>query len=223
MKSTKHTPIYDEHRKLDAKIVEFGGWEMPLNYPQGILSEHLATRKYGGLFDISHMGRFRISGHDALPFLQYALTSNTAALMPGTAQYTMLPNETGGAIDDGYLYRVSESDYLLVVNAANTDKDWQWLQQCAPGFPGLILEDVTSSLAMLALQGPETKAVLEAVFGGKTRIPEPIWNHLTSSEFMGNYITIARTGYTGEPLGFELFPPANIAVSLWRQLLDAGK
>jgi len=223
MKNTKRTPIYDEHRKLEARIVAFGGWEMPLNYPQGILSEHLATRKYGGLFDISHMGRFRISGPDALPFLQYVLTSNVAALVPGTAQYTMLPNETGGAIDDGYLYRVSEDDYLLVVNAANTEADWQWLQQYVPRFPGLTMEDITNSLAMLALQGPKTKAVLEAVFGGKTLIPEPIWNHLTSSKFMGNYITIARTGYTGEPLGFELFPPANIAVPLWRQLLDAGR
>jgi len=223
MDNAKRTPIYEEHLKLGAKMVAFGGWEMPLHYPQGILSEHLATRKCGGLFDISHMGRLRISGQNALPFLQYVLTSNAAALLPETAQYTMLPNETGGAIDDGYLYRVSEDDYLLVVNAANTDKDRQWLQQYAAKFPGLILEDITSQLAMLALQGPKTKAVLEAVLGDKTRIPEPLWNHLTSSEFMGTPITIARTGYTGEPLGFELFPPADSAVSLWRQLLDVGR
>ncbi len=222
MNSMKRTPIYNEHLKLGAKMVEFGGWEMPLHYPQGILAEHLATRKCGGLFDISHMGRFHISGRNALPFLQYALTSNAAALVPGTAQYTMLPNETGGAIDDGYLYCVSENDYLLVVNAANTEQDWQWLQKYAPKFPDLILEDVTAQVAMLALQGPKTKAVLEAVLGDKTKIPEPIWNHLTSSEFMGTSVTIARTGYTGEPLGFELFPPASMAVSLWHKLLDTG-
>ena len=92
MDSAKRTPIYDEHLKLGARMVEFGGWEMPLHYPQGILTEHLAVRKHGGLFDISHMGRFRVSGRDALPFLQYVLTSNAAALLPGNAQYTMLPN-----------------------------------------------------------------------------------------------------------------------------------
>ncbi|HET6477872.1 MAG TPA: glycine cleavage system aminomethyltransferase GcvT [Dehalococcoidales bacterium] len=222
MHSAKRTPIYNEHLKLGARMVEFGGWEMPLHYPQGILTEHLAVRKHGGLFDISHMGRFRVSGRDALPFLQYVLTSNAAALLPGNAQYTMLPNETGGAIDDGYLYRVSESDYLLVVNAANTEADWKWLQKHVPGFPRLTMEDITGSVAMFALQGPKTKAVLETVIGDKTRIPEPLWNRLTTTEIMGASTTIARTGYTGEPLGFELFPPADNAVSLWRKLLEAG-
>ena len=222
MHSAKRTPIYDEHLKLRARMVAFGGWEMPLHYPQGILAEHLAVRKHGGLFDISHMGRFRVSGRDALPFLQYVLTSNAAALLPGNAQYTMLPNKTGGAIDDGYLYRVSESDYWLVVNAANTEADWKWLQKYVPGFPRLTMEDITSSVAMFALQGPKTKAVLETVIGDKTRIPEPLWNRLTTTEIMGASTTIARTGYTGEPLGFELFPPADSAVSLWRKLLEAG-
>jgi len=218
----KRTPLYDEHLKLGAKMLAFGGWDMPLHYASGILSEHLATRKYGGLFDISHMGRFHISGRDALPFLQYVLTSNAASLLPGNAQYTMLPDEMGGAIDDGYLYRVSEHDYLLVVNAANTEQDWQWLQKYATRFPNLILEDITGQVAMLALQGPKTKTVLEAVLGDRTKIPEPIWNHLINSEFMGNRLTIARTGYTGEPLGFELFPPADIAASLWRKLLGSS-
>lgn len=222
MDNAKRTPIYDEHLKLSAKMVAFGGWEMPLHYATGILAEHLATRKYGGLFDISHMGRFRIGGQDALAFLQYVLTSNAAALMPGNAQYTMLPDETGGAIDDGYLYRVSENDYLLVVNATNTEQDWQWLQPHAAKYPGLTLENVTDSIAMFALQGPKTKAVLEAVIGDRTGIPEPLWNHLTTTEIMGASTTIARTGYTGEPLGFELFPPAESAVSLWRELLDKG-
>jgi len=222
MGEMKRTPLYDEHLKLGAKMVEFGGWEMPLHYARGILAEHLATRKCGGLFDISHMGRFRISGRDALPYLQYVLTSNAAALLPGNAQYTMLPDEAGDAVDDGYLYRTSEPDYLLVVNAANTEKDWQWLQRFTSQFPRLTLEDITDHLAMLALQGPKTKAVLETVLGDSTRIPEPIWNHLTSSEFMNTSITISRTGYTGEPLAFELFPPADIAVALWRRLLDAG-
>ena len=223
MAGAKHTPLYEEHLELGAKIVEFGGWEMPLHYPQGILSEHLATRKYGGLFDISHMCRLRISGRDALPFLQYVLTSNAAALLPGIAQYTIIPDETGGAIDDGYLYRISDSDYLLVTNAANAEKDWQWLQQYTPRFPDLAFEDVTGNLAMFALQGPKTKAVLEAVIGNKTGIPEPLLNRLINSELMGADVTIARTGYTGEPLGFELFQPADMAASIWRKLLDSGE
>jgi len=219
----KRSPLYDEHLKLGARMVAFGGWDMPLQYPRGILAEHLATRKYGGLFDISHMGRLRIGGQDALPFLQYVLTSNAAALLPGNAQYTMLPDETGGAIDDGYLYRVSEDAYLLVVNAANTEQDWDRLQQYASRFPDLNLEDVTGQVAMFALQGPKAKAVLEAAIGDKSGTPEPVRNHLTTTKIMGASVTVARTGYTGEPLGFELFPPADIAVSFWRQLLDAGK
>ncbi len=99
----KRTPLYEEHLKLGAKMVEFVGWEMPLNYPSGILAEHLATRKFGGLFDISHMGRLLISGQDALPFMQYVLTNNAAALEPGQSQYTIIPNESGGAVDDSYL------------------------------------------------------------------------------------------------------------------------
>jgi aminomethyltransferase len=222
MNSTKRTPLYNEHIKLGARIVEFGGWEMPLHYSQGILAEHLTTRKSGGLFDISHMGRFQVGGHDALPFLQYVLTGNAAALLPGMAQYTMLPNETGGAIDDGYLYCVDEDDYLLVVNAANTEQDWRWLQKYLPSFTDLIFEDITDQIAMLSLQGPKTKAVLESILGGKTKIPEPIRNRLASSEFMGASVTIARTGYTGEPLGFELFAPIDIAISLWHRLLETG-
>ena len=131
----KRTPLYEEHLKLGAKMVEFGGWEMPLNYTSGILAEHLATRKFGGLFDISHMGRLRISGQDALPFMQYVLTNNAAALEPGQSQYTIIPNESGGAIDDSYLYRMGEEEYLLVVNAANIEKDWTWLQKYKQEFP----------------------------------------------------------------------------------------
>jgi len=219
----KHTPLYETHLKLGAKMVEFGGWEMPLNYPTGILAEHLATRKFGGLFDISHMSRFRISGQDALSFMQYVLTNNAAALEPGQAQYTIIPNEDGGAVDDAYLYRMSEKEYLLVVNAANAEKDWIWLQEYKPQFPRLILEDHTVSLAMLSLQGPETKAVLEMVLGDRSKLPEPTRNRLAITEIFGATVPIARTGYTGEPLCFELFPPAEIAAPLYEKLLISGK
>jgi len=218
----KHTPLYAEHLKLGAKMVEFGGWDMPLNYPTGIVAEHLATRKFGGLFDISHMGRFRVSGKDALPFLQYVLTNNAAALEPGQSQYTIISSESGGAIDDTYLYRVDEEEYLLVVNAANTEKDWEWLQKYTHKFPRLILEDHTARVAMLSFQGPKTKAVLGTILGGIDRLPEPMRNSLIVAEVFGFKVPIARTGYTAEPICFELFPPAEIAGRLWNKLLEVG-
>jgi len=204
-------------------MVEFGGWEMPLNYPPGILAEHLTTRKFGGLFDISHMGRFLISGQEALPFLQYVLTNNVAALAPGKSQYTIIANENGGAVDDAYLYRIDAKEYLLVVNAANTEKDWVWLQKHEQEFPRLVLEDHTAGIAMLSLQGPRTKVVLEAILGDTGELPEPARNSLTAVEIFGAKVPIARTGYTGEPICFELFPPAEIATSLWNKLLEIGK
>ncbi|MFC1937389.1 glycine cleavage system aminomethyltransferase GcvT [Chloroflexota bacterium] len=219
----KRTPLYEEHIKLKAKIVEFGGWEMPLNYPLGILAEHLATRKFGGLFDISHMGRFRIGGEDALPFLQYVLTNNAAALNPGQSQYTIIPEKKGGAIDDAYLYRMDEKVFLLVVNAANTEKDWAWLNEFKRKFPRLLLEDVTSSIAMLSFQGPRTKTVLEAILEDSKKLPEPIRNRMTTVELFGAIVPVARTGYTAEPVGFELLPPAEIAAALFRKLLENGK
>jgi aminomethyltransferase len=219
----KRSLLYEEHLKLGAKMVEFGGWEMPLNYTSGILAEHLATRKFGGLFDVSHMGRLRISGQDALHFMQYVLTNNAAALEPRQSQYTMIPNESGGAVDDSYLYRMDEEEYLLVVNAANTEKDWIWLQKYKQEFPRLILEDQTTTIAMLSLQGPRTKAILGAMVGDIRKLPEPIRNRLVIIEIFGTNVPIARTGYTGEPIGFELFPPANIAVLLYKKLLESGK
>ena len=219
----KRTPLHEEHVNLGAKMVEFGGWEMPLNYTSGILAEHLATRKFGGLFDVSHMGRFRIGGQDALPFMQYVLTNNAAALEPGQSQYTIIPNENGGAVDDSYLYRMDEEEYLLVVNAANIEKDWIWLQQYTQEFPRLNLEDQTTTIAMLSLQGPRAKAILGEIVGDIRRLPEPVRNRLVIIEIFGAKVPIARTGYTGEPIGFELFPPADIAMLLYKKLLESGR
>jgi len=219
----KHTPLYEEHIKLGAKIVDFGGWEMPLHYPPRILAEHLTTRRFGGLFDVSHMGRFLISGQDALPFLQYTLSNNAAALLVGQSQYTIIPNEDGGAVDDAYLYRIDENEYILVVNATNLEKDWTWLQKYKQKFHRLNFEDRSTEIAMLSFQGPKTKAVLGAILGGIGKLPEPGRNNLAIAEIFGVKVPIARTGYTGEPICFELFPPAEIAVHLWNKLLEVGK
>ena len=135
MSEPLRTPFYEQHLALEAKRVEFGGWEMPLMYPGGIIREHLNTRRGAGLFDVSHMGRFLVRGKDAWAFLQHVLTNNAAAFALYSkcgqnvgAQYTLIPTETGGAIDDAYLYRFQDDEFLLVVNAANLDKDWLHFQ-----------------------------------------------------------------------------------------------
>ena len=159
----KKTPLNAWHKSHGAHMVEFAGWEMPLNYKPGIVEEHLTTRRVCGLFDISHMGRFRVSEKGAIPFLQYVLTNNALALDPGQAQYTILADENGAAIDDAYLYRLDEGEYRLVVNASNTQKDWDWLQEQRKKFPKVDLENQTARIVMLSLQGPWSKSLLESI------------------------------------------------------------
>lgn len=221
MSEPLRTPLYDRHIQLEAHMAEFAGWSMPINYPTGIFSEHLATRKRAGLFDVSHMGRFRVSGKGALSFLQHVLTSNAAALEVGLSQYTLIPNERGGAIDDAYLYRFDEDAYILVVNAANRDTDWKHLQQEARNFSGVELEDQTTEVALLSLQGPQSKRILEDVIE-RGALPEPMRNALSDATIDGTSVRIARTGYTGEPICFEIFVPGDRAVMLWDLLQQKG-
>ena len=232
-KDLKRTALYPWHREHGGQMVGFAGWEMPVAYQKGILEEHLGTRRYGGLFDISHMGRFLVRGKDAVPFMQYVLTNNVMALDPGVAQYTLIQNERGGAIDDAYLYRLEEGDpslkgnYLLVVNAANKGKDWDWFSDHRKGFKDLIIEDKTDEIAMLALQGPHTKSVLEKILPEEDhmKLPDPWRNRLKVCELEGEhiYVTISRTGYTGEPICFELLLPAEKAVLIWERILSEGE
>jgi len=220
MDGALRTVFYECHVALGAKITEFGGWDMPLQYPDGILKEHLATRKQAGLFDVSHMGRFTIRGEQALPFLQHALTNNAAALDVGLGQYTMIPNETGGVIDDAYLYRFVEDEYLLVVNASNREKDWLHLESLRRGFPQSEMRDRTQELAMLSLQGPLAKEILSGVITGQ--LPEPMRNELSIVEIEGACVLLARTGYTGEPICFELFIERTDALRVWELLTQRG-
>jgi aminomethyltransferase len=220
------TALYERHLALGARLVEFGGWEMPLHYPTGIVEEHLATRRAAGLFDVSHMGRFRLRGSGALGLLQHALTNNAAGLAPGQAQYTMIPDQGGGARDDAYLYCLASEDYLLVVNAANREADWKYLRKLLGTFPGAQLSEATEELAMLSLQGPRSRQLLLEL-AGEEALPEPGRNNLLALGprrlgALGPDSVVARTGYTGEALGFELFVPAAEAGSLWDRLLGAG-
>ncbi len=194
---------------------------MPVQYSTGIVAEHLSTRKQAGLFDVSHMGRFVFRKHGALSFLQHVLTNNAAALEPGTAQYTMIQNQGGGALDDAYLYRFFADEYLLVVNAANAEKDWNHFQAEIPDFPDVELVDQTEKLSMLSIQGPISRQILSKVLDDST-LPEPSRNNLRVSSIDGVRVLVARTGYTGEPLGFELFVPRASAVAIWQRLIECG-
>ncbi|MBT8340192.1 MAG: glycine cleavage system aminomethyltransferase GcvT [Desulfatitalea sp.] len=219
--SLRHTPLFNRHVALNAQMVPFGGWEMPVQYPGGILQEHLATRHTAGLFDISHMGRFVIQGASALPFLQHVLTNNASALALGESHYTMLPDRDGHAIDDAYLYRFVEDQYLLVVNAANRAKDWHHLQNVSSRFQSLHLLDRTNTLAMLSLQGPQSKSVLSGLLNDGA-LPEPRRNALSIARMAGTDLWISRTGYTGEPLCVEIFVAHRHSGSLWDALIAEG-
>ncbi len=215
------TVFFDRHVGLGANMVEFGGWEMPVQYPGGIVQEHLATRKHAGIFDVSHMGRFIVRGEDKLPFLQHVLTNNAAALDLELGQYTMIANDRGGAVDDAYLYRFMADAYLLVVNASNREKDWAHLQSFLGGFNDVDLTDQTETITMLSLQGPRSKEILNGLLDSG-HLPEPMRNELSTVTIEGTKIQVARTGYTGEPICFELFIPVENALAIWDILLDRG-
>jgi aminomethyltransferase len=217
----RQTPLYERHRAAGAKIVDFSGWAMPIQYSKGIVAEHLATRRAAGLFDVSHMGRFTLRGPGALPFLQHVLTNNAAALDPLQAQYTIVPTPTGGAVDDAYLYRFLPADYLLVVNAANREKDWDHFRGHIGAFGDVELVDRTHEVAMVALQGQASRAILSAVIE-EGRLPEPLRNELSIVRIGGAEVRVGRTGYTGEPVCFELFIDAVHAGMLWDSLVGAG-
>ena len=221
MEALPRTILYDRHVALGAKIVEFGGWEMPVQYPSGIVQEHLATRKQAGLFDVSHMGRFIIRGNNRLPFLQHVLSNNADALDVGESQYTIIPNEQGGALDDAYLYRFVEEEYLLVVNASNRVKDWDHLQVHAEKIGDVEMIDQTFETAMLSLQGPRSKDMLSTLIDSGP-LPDPLRNKLSIATLAGAEVLLARTGYTGEPICFELFVENTDALKIWDILIEKG-
>ena len=225
-KKLQKTVLHDWHISAGARMLEFGGFDMPVQY-QTIFAEHIATRLQAGLFDVCHMGRFQVSGHDAVAFLQYATTNNVLALdQVGKAQYTLIPDGDGNAVDDAYLYRTGLEEYLLVVNASNRGKDWEWLTQHLPKFRRVAFLDKSEEIAMLALQGPESERLLEEILnraGNSGRLPDAFRNAMSFVRINGSAAIVSRTGYTGEPTGFELFTETASAVSLWEQILEVGR
>ena len=220
MSELKRTQLYDVHIQAGASMVDFGGWEMPIQYPSGIVAEHLYTRHACSLFDVSHMGRLLIEGPDRVAFLQHVLTSNVMALDLNMAQYCIIPDENGCAVDDAYLYRFEEDRFLLVVNAANTEKDLKHLGEIVKGYDCTIT-DITADYAGIAVQGPKSKELMMILSGGEA-VTEPMKNALNTLQLEGHTVQVAKTGYTGEPLGYEVYIASDEAAWLWNRLVELG-
>lgn len=221
MTNLKRTQFYNAHVEAGATLVDFGGWEMPVQYPAGILAEHLYCRKHCGIFDVSHMGRVDVEGKDRLAFLQHVLTSNVLALELNQAQYCIIPDENGCAVDDAYLYRFEEEKYFLVINAGNIDKDLTHLNRVAERFD-VTLSNVSEKYAAIAVQGPDSKRILMTLSGGKPLLTENVKNALGTLELEGRPVRLARTGYTGEPLGYELYCRSEDGRYFWDRLIELG-
>ncbi len=215
------TALFDIHQQAQAKFIDFAGCKMPLQYSQGILAEHLAVRKAAGLFDVSHMGRILFRGTGALGFLRFALTNDAAKLQIGQSQYTFLSNTKGVAIDDAFLYRFTDEEYLLVINAANRDNDLAHLQKLGAAFENVEFADITDTFGMLALQGPQSRDILASLLSDTDLSNCPKGGCITA-QLLGQKTLIARTGYTGEPIGYELIVPVDHTAKVWTALVDKG-
>jgi len=212
----KKTALFDEHVAAGGKMVDFGGWHMPVQYG-GILEEHFAVRNALGAFDISHMGEVFVSGPEAKAWLNHLLTNNLDRIDVGECQYTFMLNERGGVVDDLIVYRVDEGSYMLVVNASKIEEDVAWMESHLQ--PGVILENKSDEYAGIAVQGPRAIQLFDRFFDG--RVSRPARNEIKSINVDCTSILISRTGYTGED-GFELFFSANCAPKVWQEILEKG-
>lgn len=212
----KRTPCYEVHVRAGARLIEFGGWLMPVYY-RGIVEEHRKVREKVGLFDLSHMGEIGVRGPGALQLVQRLTTNDASGLRPGQVQYSVMCYPDGGAIDDILVYRKDEG-YLLVVNASNAEKDFEWISSHST--PDVQVEDLSEETALLAVQGPNSAALLSRL----TAVPldDLYYYHFTSGRVAGVQCLISRTGYTGED-GFELFLASQDSESLWVALLETGR
>ncbi|HEX5525851.1 MAG TPA: glycine cleavage system aminomethyltransferase GcvT [Solirubrobacterales bacterium] len=212
---SRRTPLYELHQELGAKIVPFAGWEMPVAY-EGIREEHSAVRRHAGMFDVSHMGEVEVEGPGALAFLQRVLSNDVGAIAIGGAQYSCLCEDDGGVLDDLFAYRLGGDRYLIVTNAANHESDLAWLGRQSRGFD-VIVRDVADRYAMLAVQGPHARAVLERTL----QVPLPPRFHVSHVQVGRRPALVCGTGYTGED-GVELLLDPEVAAPIWAELLDAG-
>lgn len=227
----KRTPLFNEHQKLGAKFVDFGGWEMPVQY-SSITDEHLVVRNSAGIFDISHMGEVTVSGAAAAGFLNHVLTNDIRKIAPGEGQYTLMCNERGGVIDDLYAYSLSQGVYLLIVNASRVQADVAWLQKQAEQFhraDQLCMTDASHHYAAVAVQGPRVKEFIDSCITGASncalrapRVTALKKNQIGGFVFRNNDVLVSRTGYTGED-GFEIVGNDKPIQEVWDAILEAGK
>jgi len=218
----KKTPLYDRHRAAGAKLVEFAGWEMPVQYA-GVIEEHRAVRGAAGLFDVSHMGEVRVVGPGAEAFLQHLTPNDVTQLTPGRAHYSALLTEEGTYVDDLLIYRMAEQEYMVVVNAGNADKDFAWIEHHAAEADGVEVEDISDATALIALQGPKAIEILRplAVPASGGAIDDIRFYRFDHGTVDGAEAILSRTGYTGED-GFELYLDPADAPRIWDKLLEAG-
>lgn len=212
----KKTPLYQNYVDSGAKIVEFGGWEMPVQFTS-IKEEHNAVRYEVGMFDVSHMGEISIKGNDASKFVQYLLSNDTNNLTDTKAQYTALCNEEGGIIDDLVTYKIGDNDYLLIVNAANTDKDFAWVQKHAPKFD-VEVSNVSNQFGQLAVQGPKARDLVSGLVDIDVSEMKP-FDFQQNVTLFGKNVILSQSGYTGED-GFEIYCEAKDTVDIWNGFIE---
>ncbi|MFK3937218.1 glycine cleavage system aminomethyltransferase GcvT [Alkalihalobacillus sp. NPDC078783] len=218
MADLKQTPLHDLYQEYNAKTIDFGGWALPVQF-SSIKAEHAAVRTKAGLFDVSHMGEFEVTGEDSLDFLQKLLTNDLSKLVDEQAIYTAMCYEHGGTVDDLLVYRKAANDYLVVVNASNIDKDWDWMIQHKPST--VEMKNVSDQMALLAIQGPQAESILQQVTDEPLDEIRP-FRFKTQVTVAGVKALLSRTGYTGED-GFELYVASEDAQTLWTQLLSTGE
>ncbi|NLY76688.1 MAG: glycine cleavage system aminomethyltransferase GcvT [Tissierellia bacterium] len=215
----KKTPLYDEHVKLGGKIVDYAGWFLPVQY-EGLIKEHEAVRNDAGLFDVSHMGQIMVKGKDALDFLQYLLTNDISKMTDNQTMYALLCYPDGGVVDDLLVYKYGPEEYLLVVNAANTEKDFKWMIDNKKDF-NIILENISDQIGLVALQGPKAEKILQKLTDYDLSSIKP-FHFKRDIEVAGVSCKVSRTGYTGED-GFEIYSSPEDIVTVWNKLLEVGK
>ena len=217
----KTTALNKIHKALGAKMLPFAGFEMPIQY-EGVNAEHEIVRNKVGVFDVSHMGNFFVSGKDALDFLQYITSNDVAKLKPGKIQYSCFPNEQNGIVDDLLVYQLDDDRYMLVVNGANLDKDWAWINKHAQNFE-VKLEDLSDQYSILAVQGPDSPKLMQKLAGDSADLENLKYYTWTKADLAGHKdILVSATGYTGEK-GYEIYVKNEWVKDVWNALFEAGE
>jgi len=215
----KRTPLNGVHRELGGRMVDFGGWDMPVQYPAGVIEEHMRTRTAAGLFDVSHMGEIWVDGPDAISFVNRLTTNDVNQLVDGQAHYSALTRENGGVVDDLLVYKFADDKLLLVVNAGTSEKDWDWITSHKTDEDNLHLSNACGDFCQIAIQGPNAVGIVQKLT--ETDLSAIKYYHFEEGWVDGVECIISRTGYTGED-GFEVYADPRYAIQLWNKILETG-